>query len=372
MPPSEDLITLPSRAKISIRLEPVFNVLHSLMLLSKCDQVSGFGDWVSHTAQGMSAEERRVNDLVMIGFHYAVMPQRSWESFPAYLKHLQATSAVALRDQMLQVYLAKPYCDRAKVVGQTPGLDVRVALKSANKYLEFLRQIFGADKIDVGIETQAYKYVSNPPAMKKMIVAHLRTMWKKYLAPEWESVKPMLQEAVKAFRQGDFGKMSRAEAYRWITGQDLVDTKWKQRFEESEQIVFVPSAHVGPYTHGFQAGNTLGIIFGAHLPEGARDIAPALNRADVIVRLSALTDDTRLRILKFIAEKGEARSPEIIQALNASQPAVSRHLMQLVATGYLSERRCDGAKCYALNPERIKETLEALSGFLLGRSAPQL
>jgi len=53
--------------------------------------------------------------------------------------------------------------------------------------------------------------------------------------------------------------------------------------------------------------------------------------------------------------------------LELSQSAVSRHLKQLSATGYLNERRCDGAKCYTLDPKRIEDTLHAISLFLLGK-----
>jgi DNA-binding MarR family transcriptional regulator len=55
-----------------------------------------------------------------------------------------------------------------------------------------------------------------------------------------------------------------------------------------------------------------------------------------------------------------------MERLDLSQSATSRHLKQLSATGYLSERRCNGAKCYALNPERLENTLKAISNFLLG------
>ena len=84
------------------------------------------------------------------------------------------------------------------------------------------------------------------------------------------------------------------------------------------------------------------------------------------MRLNALADDTRLRILKLISEKGELRSQDIMQSLDLSQSAASRHLKQLSATGYLFERRHSGAKCYKLNPQRIKDTLQAVSIFLLG------
>ena len=84
------------------------------------------------------------------------------------------------------------------------------------------------------------------------------------------------------------------------------------------------------------------------------------------MRLSALADDTRLHILKLVSEKGEQRSQDIMEHLELSQSASSRHLKQLSATGYLIERRCNGAKCYELNAERIEDTLQALGNYLLG------
>ena len=90
-------------------------------------------------------------------------------------------------------------------------------------------------------------------------------------------------------------------------------------------------------------------------------------RAEIVSRLSALADDTRLHILQMIAEKGEMRSYEIMEAIHLSQPSVSRYLSQLTATGYLQERRESGAKVYILNKDRIEKTLKAVNAFLLGR-----
>lgn len=83
------------------------------------------------------------------------------------------------------------------------------------------------------------------------------------------------------------------------------------------------------------------------------------------MRLNALTDDTRLQILRQIAESGELRSQEIIDVLELSQSAASRHLTQLTAAGFLKERRCEGAKCYSLNDERLSDTLQAVANYLL-------
>ncbi len=75
-------------------------------------------------------------------------------------------------------------------------------------------------------------------------------------------------------------------------------------------------------------------------------------------------DDARLNILRLVVDTGEARSADIIQLLDMSQSAASRHLQQLTAAGFLHERRCNGAKCYHLNAARVDDTLLALASFL--------
>jgi DNA-binding transcriptional ArsR family regulator len=159
--------------------------------------------------------------------------------------------------------------------------------------------------------------------------------------------------------------MSKLQAAEEIIGHKLDESK-AQTLEQVERLIFVPSAHVGPYMWKMQVGGTLQVLFGARLPRGVQFSAPDLSRAEILVRLNALAEGNRLRILRLISEEGEQRSLDVIERLDLSQSTVSRHLKQLVATGYLAERRCNGAKCYKLRPEQVKDTLQAISTFLLG------
>jgi len=201
--------------------------------------------------------------------------------------------------------------------------------------------------------------------MQDLIVSYMRDTWQKHLAAEWERVRPMLQDAVAAFRQIDLSGMSKLQAAEKILDRKLDESK-AQAFEQIERLVFVPSAHVGPYIWKTQVGDVLQVLFGARLPRGVQFSAPDLSRAEILVRLNALADSNRLHILQLISEEGEQRSQDVIDRLALSQSTVSRHLKQLVATGYLVERRCNGAKCYKLNPEQITDTLQAISTLLLG------
>jgi DNA-binding transcriptional ArsR family regulator len=314
----------------------------------------------------MTAEEWENQDLVVNGLFYAINPEQSWPSFPAYLDHLATVPPETLVKKMLDAYLNKRPCLDLSPSDERLFTTHEEILKDVNSYLQFLRQRFQNEHIDVEIERRAYTYAIDPPAMQQVIVRFLRHMWHKYLAVEWETVRPTLQKSVEAFQQLDFTQMDRLQAMQQITGRAEPDVKWQEWLDEAEQIVFVPSVHAGPYVGSLYGGGRLTILFGARIPEGAIVDAPELSRAEILVRLNALSDDIRLSILKLVAEEKELRSQDIITMLDLSQSAASRHLQQLSANGFLIERRCQGAKCYHINAQRIDNTLRAISTYLLG------
>jgi DNA-binding transcriptional ArsR family regulator len=369
-------------APVSVALEPVVNALQSIFLLVKAVELSGLDPWVEVTLARMTAAERARNRLVMVGLYYAVMPERSsWSDFPAYVNHLQKLPATELRDKLLAGYEcmsphgAKQGQGRAgreetTMAGLLDSADATLSLleqrlASADAYLSFLRERFTPDHIDEALEREAYRYVADPAALQDLIVSHLRLMWDRYLRKEWQRVEPMLRDAVAAFGEANLTSMDKVEAIRLVTGREVEEQPWLAKVAASDRIVFVPSAHVGPYLWPLKIGGVTYVIFGARLPEGVPYHAPDLSRAEIVVRLGALADDTRLGILRMIAEDGELRSQDVIERLDLSQSAASRHLKQLSAAGFLLERRCNGAKCYRLNGERLEKTLQAVAGFLL-------
>ncbi len=349
---------------VRVALEPAHSAIESLFLLARSDDLPGLPDWVAQTLSKMTEAERQTNALVMFGMHYLVAPQQSWGSFPAYIDHLARIQPETLRDRMLEMYdvpVREEYRHEA--------LDRQSALQSAENYVRYLQQRFEPEHMDEEIEARVYPYLMDPPAMQSMVVEHLWNMWRKYLKEEWERNRPLLLTVVQAHNNVDFQQMTRNEAALYITGQEQLPEKLCAIIEKNERVVFVPHMHVGPYLRkGFMRDpvgeKAMVVFYGARMPKGLADEVPALSRAEIVIRLGALADDNRLRLLKIIADTGEMRSSEIITALDLSQSAASRHLTQLTATGYLKERRCDGAKCYALNPERIADTLRAVEHFL--------
>ncbi|MEO0598195.1 MAG: metalloregulator ArsR/SmtB family transcription factor [Chloroflexota bacterium] len=140
---------------------------------------------------------------------------------------------------------------------------------------------------------------------------------------------------------------------------------FEDRMEKADRLIFMPTAHLGPYiSWGKMEEKTLFFFFGVRPPKNAPNRSVDLNRSELLVRLNALADETRLKILELLTEHDEMCAQDFINNLNLSQSSASRHLRQLTASGYLSERRKDVAKCYSLNPDRIDDTIRGLQQFL--------
>lgn len=373
--PDPDFIVGSTISPVSMAIEPAHNALNNLLLLDRYDKFPGIDEWVTRTAAALTPEQRHTNHLVLFGLYYATVPDQSWSSFPAYIKHLATLNPTILRDRVFNAYAQIHKCEEGKhcappdPTSEQVSVDVAPLLQSVDAFLEFLLERFPEQSVEPEIETKAHRLLNDPPAMQSLIVSHFQNMWDEILSSEWDQALPMLQTCTDAFQQLNIGSMSKFEAAQLILGENLTREKkdhLKLMFEQVERLVFVPSAHLGPYFGKFRAGNTLWVLFGARIPKGAQVHAPDLSRAEILIRVNALADDTRLRILKLVSEEGELRSQDIMDRVELSQSAVSRHLKQLSATGYLYERRCEGAKCYTLNPDRVQDTLSAISLFLLG------
>ena len=360
--PTTELLRKTATVTIDVSLEPAHHLLNSLLLLNKSEHLSGYAEWVTNTAVSLTAQQLHMNQLVLLGLHYAVAPFRSWSTFEAYLANLAAHNPITLRDRVLDAYDSMPCRPDAPLINREQ------MLSSPNIYLQYLYDRFPKSVIDEDIEREAYALMIDPPTMQQTIVAHLREMWEIILKPEWLRIEPMLHACVDAFAQLDFRGMTPLEAARTVVGQELPE-HWEEMLgepdERLQEVIFVPSAHIGPYLGMFKPNGILWLLFGARAPEGTNTTSPDLSRSELLVRLNALADDTRLRILQAIHKAGELCSQDIMIQLELSQSAASRHLKQLSATGYLNERRREGAKCYSLDPDRVEDVLTAVSSYLL-------
>ena len=358
----ETIISTKPKAKATVALEPAHNGLASLFLVAWVDEMQGVSDWVKETAVALTPAQRHTHRLIFEGLIHALYPEQGWPSFPDYLAAIARQDPVVLRNRLLDMYLSMP----GHYGEPTLSLTREELLQSQESFLTYLLARFSSDYVNVPLEQEAYALLKEPAKMQGLIHSHLQMMWQKFLATEWQRTKPLLQASVEAFQQIELGHLSHIEAARLVTDQEL-HTGW-DRIVIADRVIFVPSPHIGPYLHKMKVtidGQVyLWLLFGARIPEGVSVSVPELSRSELLVRLNALADDTRLRMLRLLAESGELCAPDIMQALDLSQSATSRHIRQLSATGYVSERRREGAKCYTLNLDRVETTWQALARFL--------
>jgi DNA-binding transcriptional ArsR family regulator len=358
-----DIIAPPKTLTVAFSLEPALNALNSLHMLNHADQFSGLDEWLYQAAAALSPEQHHANLLVFDAFDAGLWPSGgAWSTFAEWLSDLEAQEPDALRDRYLDEltrYAAEELDDEVPTPEQL--------LADGDVYLALIESIYCCKGKEQEYDQELYKEVhallNDPPTLRELVVTHLHAMWQDMLAPEWERNLPVLQESVAAFQTLDFVGMPCAEIVRRVTARDLVNEceKWR---EGADRIVFIPSAHIGPYVSIMDTDETVYLIFGARVPEGVAASSPSLSRSELLMRLNALADDVRLSIMELLAGEEGLGSQEIMNALDLSQSAASRHLLQLAATGYLTTERREGAKFYRLNRDRIGDTFDALEKLL--------
>lgn len=363
-----DYVFAPTIVLVGFSIESAFNAYETLSLLSSTETLSGLNEWIYETAARLPEHVRKETMLLSMAGDWNLMRQvedpQATRDFPSYLQWLEAYDASALRD-MTASWLWDIPGDKTPPEPQALYDDVEVMMAQVAKMAAH-KQSSKDYKMDVESYYAIHPLLKNPEELKVRLVEHLHWMWENVLREEWERKLPLLRASVEAYQQMDFHNLTAVEAVRAVTGRDMSSISWE--WPESE-LIFVPSPHIGPYLGRYDSsdGSVARVMFGVRQPPNTRRQSPDLSRSELTPRINALADDTRLRILETVAQHDEICAQDIISLLDLTQSAASRNLRQLVATGYLVERRRETAKYYSINRERVDDTMRALRRLLRGK-----
>ncbi|MBL8147807.1 MAG: winged helix-turn-helix transcriptional regulator [Anaerolineae bacterium] len=364
---TRELVLAPQVVQVEFALVPALNALNSLHLTGQVERLSGLGEWVTQMAAVWTPAERRLNGLLDSGLALTIsdaLPMTQYPDFQAFLRDWNSMDPVVLRDRLLDFVLRMPFEFPECWTRDLPVPTASEVLASPQAYVAFMRSFDEMDDLDEAEWVEYGRLMADPPRLQREISAYLSHAWEiGGLREEWARSEPLLTEAVQAYQKQTYRNLTAMEAIRAVTGRDIsLFSHWA--IARAERAVFVPSPHMGPYLTGMLGEKTLYVMFGARAPQGVSLASPDLSRAELLVRLNALADDTRLHILELLTRSEELCAQEIIEALSLSQSSASRHLSQLSASGFLIERRREVNKCYSLNRERADEVVRALSSFL--------
>ena len=356
-----DFILAPSTVAVEIRLDEVGTLLNSLKMVSAEDFHNGLHEWISRTAAELSPERLKMNhQLCHVCEHLHADIQA--ETFPEFIQGIKKVKPERFKEYFLEWMREKP---------NYPGDDAIMA--SRETYLDYIYAMMNehyaskGETLDLEEWGEGWDYFTNPQKLLGEVTEHLQFMWDNYLKAEWKRVKPMLEEAADAFATLDYSNMSAFDAIEAVTGRNMRGRDFmEEKLERAEKLIFVPNAHLGPYISWGESHipRSFTFFFGARPPKNVKMKSSALSRSELLVRLNALADETRLKIIELLTQNEEMCAQDFITMLDLSQSSASRHLRQLTASGYVTERRRDVAKCYTLNPERIEDTVKALKEFL--------
>ena len=356
-----DFILAPSTVAVEIRLDEVGTLLNSLKMLSAEDFHNGLHEWISRTAQEIGAERLKLNrQLWSVCEHLHADIQAP--SFPEFLQAIKKIPAERVQEYLVEWLREKP---------NYPSDETLYSSREA--YLNYVHALMSehytskGETMDLDEWGETWDFFMNPMMVLELRVnEHLPFMWENYLKAEWKRVKPMLEEAVDAFSTLDYSSMNAFDAIEAVTGRNMRGKDFfEDKLERADKLVFTPNAHLGPYISWGESHiqRTFVFFFGARPPKNVKMKSTALSRSELLVRLNALADETRLKIIELLTQNEEMCAQDFITMLDLSQSSASRHLRQLTASGYLTERRRDVAKCYTLNPDRIRRHNSRHEGF---------
>lgn len=361
-----DYISAPQIVAVEFALEPVMIQLESLTLLNQQEELSGLGEWVTRTYAAMTPAERRENLIVFESADYLFLidmpPHPEHQTIPDYVEWLMRQDTTGVVDHMLAGWLQKVADFPEHWHSDKPLPTFEQLRHDRESFIAFIENACECNN-DGDQWGEMFDLLQQPARWFERIRKHLLFMWENFLKQEWAETQPMLVESIDAFRGMKFDNLTLFEAIRAVTGRDM-SGKLGDIEDKVESIVFIPSPHIGPYVAKLLDGTTLKTVFGARLPRGVDTQSSALSRSELLIRMNALSDDVRLRILEMLTQREEMCAQEIIERLGLSQSTVSRHLSQLAATGFLAERRKEANKCYSLNTDRVVDTVRALTNFL--------
>ncbi|OHD81244.1 MAG: hypothetical protein A3J97_05665 [Spirochaetes bacterium RIFOXYC1_FULL_54_7] len=363
----KDIKVARNSAEPAIRIsgETVHNILCSICIVDQ--EVENLSPWVDHTRSIINAGDRKLCGQCC---EAASFVPRNWaKGFDAWLAYFGSLDPDLIGKTMLDKLVSNA---RSYLPGQTIP-DSMLLRQDRSVFGDLVQKLYQSmhecttdDVID-----RDFANIQDPLSWRDRITGFITRMWEGSLKEEWSRVQSMVDDSVKAFQETELQGTTLEEKLCFLTGRDEVPEMWMKIFNKMEEIIWVPSPHIGPYMILFHQTETQAwFISRARLPKGSSVHSVLLDKADLLIRLSALADPIRLEIVHMAATLGVITTQTIMDGLGLTQSSTSRHLAQLAATGIFRVDSGEKTKRYSLNLPRYEETLQSLRSIADMRGAP--
>jgi DNA-binding transcriptional ArsR family regulator len=331
---------------VAIAASPLLECALSLHVLLGPKHHALHHDWVRRMRTELDAATRRELDPFAFVFDghlvdaFLPIAGHEIESFEAEVERLRVMPA-----ELLVPAFARPLYDH----GGTGVLDETVV----------------ADRGGAAL-------LADPSAFAEALARFLEGYWQAVFAAEWERIEPLLAASiVRAGRQlaaaGIWAVLGRLPAHCRVDSEHrelLIDLPHDHavRIDAGNPLVLVPSAFVWPHLRvNCDPPWPTAIVYTA--PSVARGAEPRIPPAELLELLRALGDDTRLRVLKLVAERPRT-TQELAPLVGLSNAGLSKCLRRLANVGLLTTRREGYFVVYALARPRLEALAAAVGSYL--------
>jgi hypothetical protein len=351
-----DLLAGPSAKRIEYTLSLPHSLLSTISLVCAAPKFEGLADWLREARLRLAPE--LLSELCLL-----VTFPGSYHRFTAELLACLPDAGVALGfDELMEHLETMPGSEvqevalRALARGATPGQEPSELVALSERPDEWAAYL---TSVESEAEPEAVaSLVRDGEVLRQRLTAALRRFWWELYAGEFEATRPLMERSV-AHHQAQHYSANFHELFFAITGR-LVPEKVAKVLPSVSTVLFIPSCYVGPYVAYTHYDGHVVLFFNCRAtPAGPATVDGAM----LYPPLKALADETRLQILALLSGR-ELYAQEIVEKLDISQPAVSRHLNLMAAAGVLETRREGNAKYYSVRLETLSQLAKALQAMV--------
>jgi DNA-binding transcriptional ArsR family regulator len=344
------------------RISLAADVLQSISLVLNAEGLEGLDQWVYGTHAALPPTLKsdmevalaliQKSNALYVWFYHLPAEDPVHQDFAALIARLNGFTEGDFRgliDDTLGHLAA--YCE------EEDGTEI------AEPYRENVEQLRSCFSEKLG-EEQVERVVHlarNPLELKAQFISIVTRFWEQFYRQEFQRCLPLMQRSVAYHQRQSYGP-ELPTLFTAVTGRRLpVDPR---KFEDVERVVFFPSCHIGPYVMFVDPAElrpTVCIHYNCR-PTATPEQEQGGAIQDLFPPLKALADETRLQILAILDGR-ELYAQEIVEHLDISQSAVSRHLKLMVTGGLLNMRKEDSMKYYSISEETLVALAEGLRRF---------
>jgi len=341
----------------------------TMSLLGVAPSYEGFDQWVYVTYAGLSDDLRKDiqvllkpiwTPLVMGAYLRGDELPQDYSSFIGWLTVLEDELVVETVERVLREYGDKTGGpDGDPVAAPSPADEAALRRFTAATQCSWGR----LPESDEASFDQLIGLLRNPEDLRARLVFTATRFWERHFREAYEGCRAMIERSVNAHRARNYAG-DLATTLLAVTGRAPSET-FLEELADLETLLFVPSCFTGPYIQyaPFEPDDrrAMMLIYNCR-PLGGRENHPSLAIREMFPPLRALADETRLEILAILAD-GELYAQQIVDQLDITQPAVSRHLRLMVAGGILTERKETGMKFYSIRRDTLTDLAKRIAGF---------